>query len=468
MFISTSGDLRPLTTAHLAQTMFLLEKSTAELAETVASELSENPALELVDERRCPNCNRELHQQAHCPLCLAHDGTDTPIVYLAARDLSTSSRKEFDDAQADRPEPEAQEQLGEHLLRQIGPDLVPSERGVAAYLIARLDDDGFLPEAPAESAAYLHVPLATVQRILGFIQRADPPGMGTADSRHSLLVQLDVLAGDMAVPPLARQIILECWQALGKLDYVHISRQLRAPRAAVTQAAQFIARNLTPYPARAFWGATNGRPRRQQEAYGQPDVAISRSPNHTDGPLVVEVFTPYSGWLRVNPEFRSALRQCQPEEREDWSRYLQRASLFAKCIQQRNHTMRRLMDAVVRAQRGFILHGDRHLAPMTRAALSRQLGVHESTISRAVASKTVSLPDGQIVPLSKFFDRSLSVRDAVKSIVAKETRALTDDQIVLRLREENIHIARRTVAKYRATEGILPAQIRARLQAAAP
>ncbi len=97
---------------------------------------------------------------------------------------------------------------------------------------------------------------------------------------------------------------------------------------------------------------------------------------------------------------------------------------------------------------------------MTRAKLADRLGVHESTVSRAVSNKGIALPDGRIIPLARFFDRSLSVRDQIKEIIKAETKPLTDDQIAAILREKGVKIARRTVAKYRTIEGILPARLR--------
>lgn len=124
--------------------------------------------------------------------------------------------------------------------------------------------------------------------------------------------------------------------------------------------------------------------------------------------------------------------------------------------------MRRLMETLVSTQREFILEGDRFLRPMTRAKIAEAIGVHESTISRAVAHKSIELPDGRIVPLSRFFDRSLSVRDRIKEIIQNETKPLTDDDISRMLKKEGIRVARRTVAKYRSIEGILSARLRRR------
>ncbi len=118
------------------------------------------------------------------------------------------------------------------------------------------------------------------------------------------------------------------------------------------------------------------------------------------------------------------------------------------------------MHRLVVIQREFILKGDAHLEPITRASLAEELEVHESTISRAVSNKAIQLPSGHIVPLSKFFDRSLHIRTALRQIISQETKPLTDTQIARMLKKLGFPIARRTVAKYRAMEGILPAHLR--------
>ena len=104
--------------------------------------------------------------------------------------------------------------------------------------------------------------------------------------------------------------------------------------------------------------------------------------------------------------------------------------------------------------------GEKYLKPITRASLAIELGVHESTISRAVSDKSVELPNRKIVPMASFFDRSLSARTILREIVSNESKPLSDTQIQTRLKERGIQVARRTVAKYRAMEGILPAHLR--------
>jgi RNA polymerase sigma-54 factor len=184
------------------------------------------------------------------------------------------------------------------------------------------------------------------------------------------------------------------------------------------------------------------------------------APNAAEGPLIVEVYAPLAGRLRVNPEIRALVKTLDGAEKENWEGKVEEAALVEKCLRQSQNTILRLAAILAEEQRSFILGSDRELIPMTRARIAERLAVHESTISRAVSRKRAALPSGRIVPLSKFFDRSLSVRDVVRSIIAEENRPLTDTEVAGMLKERGIPVARRTVAKYRAMEGILPAALR--------
>jgi RNA polymerase sigma-54 factor len=120
------------------------------------------------------------------------------------------------------------------------------------------------------------------------------------------------------------------------------------------------------------------------------------------------------------------------------------------------------MQRLVVIQREFILNGDAYLKPITRADMAEELEVHESTMSRAVSDKAVQLPNRKIIPLAMFFDRSLHIRTALKQIIDEESSILSDSQIAELLSAMGFPVARRTVAKYRAIEGILPAHLRNR------
>ncbi|TFH33046.1 MAG: hypothetical protein E4G99_12020 [Anaerolineales bacterium] len=461
MYQYQDHSLRPLTTAHLAQTMSLLVLSNVELRDRVISELSSNPALELLDERICPGCQRPLRAQGPCPICSRKSvGDDGPIVFLSPRDsLHPSRTRQLEDQPLDR-EPAAPEDLTIYVMRQLAADLLAEDRRLALYILASLDEDGFLSDPPAIIAQATRSSLPQVYRVIELISNADPVGLATQGPKQALLVQLDQLSSENSICELARRMLNETFGELGRREFDKISSELDAKPAQVREASTFIHDNLNPYPARAYWGSGRQPAASDPQVYHSPDIMVTSNANEEHGPLVVEIFSPLSGWLRINPLFKQAMNSASEDQAGEWSQQLEKANLFVKCIQQRNNTMRRLMQLLVSQQEKFILKGARHLKPMTRAEIAEHVGVHESTISRAVANKSVALPDGRIIPLAKFFDRSLSVRDRIKEIIRNESEPLTDDQIVVLLKKDGVTIARRTVAKYRSIEGILPARLR--------
>jgi len=460
MFQVQEHSLRPLTTAHLAQTMTLLALSNLELRETVQAELASNPALEMLDERVCPGCRRPLNRPGPCPICSQRNGNDEPIVFLSPRESIRMPRSpNLEDAPPDH-EPAAPEDLSIHIMQQLAAELLPEDRALAAYVLSSLDDDGFLPDHPVMIARTTRTMPSQVTRVLELISHADPPGLATEGPRQALLAQLDLLQETAPQAELARAMLEETFSELGRREYDAIAKRLDTSSVKVRKAADFIQNNLNPYPARAYWGSGKHRPSADPNVYHNPDIQITASSSDAEGPLQVEIFSPYRGWLRVNPLFREAAKKNEAEASDEWARHLARAALFVKCLQQRNQTIRRMMKILVSEQQEFILHGPRHLHPMTRAKLAERLSVHESTVSRAVAHKSVALPDGRIIPLARFFDRSLPVRDRIREITKLEEKPLTDDQIVEILSHDGIKVARRTVAKYRSMEGILPARLR--------
>ena len=446
--------LRHVATAHLAQTMSLLALSNQELQDKVLEELAENPALEMLEDLVCPTCKKRLPAHGPCPRCSKPRTNEDSVIFISPRHSGDSPRYEEDEEQL---EPAAPESLAVHVLEQIAAELDAEDRPIAAYILSSLDDDGFLPNAPALVAREFRAPMEQVHGVIELIAHVDPPGLGTSGPREALLAQLDLLREDDPQVILSRQILQFEFEPLARHDYESIAGDLDVTVASVRKAAIFIQEKLNPYPARAFWGSGRTPATADPNVYHSPDIQITR---RTEGPLVVEIFLSMPGWLRVNPHFNKALADADENHSEEWKKHLERAALFVKCLQQRNNTMRRLMEDLVGNQRDFILDGDRYLQPMTRAKLAERLEVHESTISRAVANKGVALPDGRIIPLARFFDRSLSVRDRIKEIVKTEKKPLTDDQIAAALRHQGVKIARRTVAKYRTIEGILPARLR--------
>ncbi|MCK4977861.1 MAG: hypothetical protein KAS36_13080 [Anaerolineales bacterium] len=459
--------IRPLTTAHLAQTMTLMSLTADELRQKIEGELASNPALEVVEEHRCPNCHRTLSEGGPCPVCSRPQGLslEEPVVFVSPReDFYTSKSKSISDELPDEEITAEVEDLPTFVMRQIAPELDPDDRLLAAHILTSLDEDGLLRLPLVEIARYHHVPISRIENVLALIQRAEPVGVGSSSPQDALLVQLKVLSETRPTPPLASKAIQEGMDLLSRHQYGELGRLLDVSINQAKKIAYFISENLNPYPARAHWGDIHQSAEPIHDVYHLPDIIISFLNNSPEPTLVVEIVAPLAGKLRVNPMFRSALPEAPADKSEQWKDDIERASLLIKCIQQRNHTIVRLMQRLAVIQREFILHGDACLAPITRASLAKVLDVHESTISRAVSGKALQLPSGRIIPLAKLFDRSLHIRTVLRQIIDQENKPLTDTQLAKRLKEIGFPVARRTVAKYRSMEGILPAHLRQQLR----
>jgi len=462
MFQGPMAINRPITTAHLAQTMALLTLTAEELNEKIESELASNPALEIVEERRCPKCHRLLTEHGACPVCSLPNNlsSEDPVVFLSPRDEFIPKKDYIDTQVEDEPYAPEETDLPTYVLRQIAPDLKKEERSLAAFMLTHLDEDGFLTTTLLDISQYTHVPIDKVKRVQQLLQHADPIGVASINTQEALLVQLEVLAETESVPPLAVRIVQECMDLLSHHQYAEIAHKFNVPQKQVAQAATFISENLNPFPGRSHWGDVRDPGTDSTEVYHRPDIIINYLNENPENPLVVEIIMPISGTLQVNPLFKQAIQQADPNSKDELKGDLEKASLFVKCLQQRNHTMERLLTRVVGLQREFILYGEKFLKPVTRAQISKELEVHESTISRAVANKAVQLPNKKIIPLSSFFDRSLNIRTVLKEIIEQEDEPFSDSELVELLSERGFDVARRTVAKYRSIEGILPAHLR--------
>jgi RNA polymerase sigma-54 factor len=172
-------------------------------------------------------------------------------------------------------------------------------------------------------------------------------------------------------------------------------------------------------------------------------------------------------FLRINPLYRELLVRTEQEagrltdnDKRHVQQYVSRARLFMANIDQRRQTLQRIAAFLVSYQSDYLMKGVRYLRPLTRAMVAQELGVHESTVSRATAAKYIMLPSGEVVPLANFFTPSLSAKDVIKDMIEHEAEPLTDEQIAEQLGKKGIPVARRTVAKYREQLGILPSILR--------
>ena len=346
------------TTAHLAQTMTLLNMNNGELSQEIEKVLNENPALEMDIERRCPQCKRLLLPEQICPVCSNPKSTkvvDESIVFLSpSRDFYKRGDR-FRDEYLSREEISANyENLAEYVLRQLVFDLELEDRKIAAFLLNLVDEDGFIREEDISTAQYFHVPITKIQKIRNIIKRADPIGVGSSTPEEALAIQLEILGENQDIPKHIKIIISEGLGLLSKKNYEAISIKLAIPENSVKKAADFISKNLNPFPARAYWGSVRNPTADNPGVYINPDVIIQLMNNDPNLPLIVEVIQPYPGTLEINALYKQAIQQANTEKKNDLKYDFNKANLFIKCLQQRNNTMQRLLEKVTLYQKAFI------------------------------------------------------------------------------------------------------------------
>jgi RNA polymerase sigma-54 factor len=453
---------------RLVAANYILELSSQELQQQIATELNDNPALELVEIPTCRVCGTEL-QGSICPRCIQRQKGSSSTAYgpdgrgYGYDDGGEARNRGPDDEDFDPLTRVASEQtLAERLLMEMGAALPEEDMPIAEYLVGSLDEKGYLSIKLEEVAYELDVALDKVRAVLRVLQAQEPVGIGARNLRECLAIQITHLEEHGLSHPHARDIVTQFLTELGEHKFGRIAHELRISQQEVADVWEFVKTKLNPHPAHGF-SPTNSSDRDTRAMYIIPDVVISQGPDDFE----VEVVESRRFVLRVNPmytrlsaDLHRSSGSMNPDEKRHVQQYVGRAKLFIANINQRRQTLFNITRCLVDQQREFLERGVRHLRPLSRAAVAQQLGVHESTVSRATASKYVMLPNGEVIPYAHFFMPSLSVKDIMKEVIEKEGKPLTDSEIVERLKDRGIHIARRTVAKYRMQLAILPSSLR--------
>src|SRR6266496_2114510 len=322
---------------RLVAASYILELSSQELQQQIANELSDNPALELVDVPTCQICGSEL-QGSICPWCIQRQRSEDTTRDLQDDQASnmyedppppTSQRltdEEFDPL----TQVASEETLAEKLLSELGSQLDDErELQIAEYLVGSLDDKGYLSASVEEVAYELDVTEEQVKRVLAVLQSLEPIGIGARNLHECLLIQLSYLEGAGIQQPHAREIISQYLVELGEHKFGKIAHELKISQEDVSDVWEFVKSKLNPHPAHGF-AETNARDRDTRAMYILPDVIIAKGEEDYE----VEVVESRRFLLRVNPMYTRMSTELpksgtlSAEDKRHVQQYVGRAKLF--------------------------------------------------------------------------------------------------------------------------------------------
>lgn len=467
-------------TPQLQQAIKLLQLSRIELEDLISQELQENPVLEeapvLEEEGKktesSPGQDGKMDEVVGPETSREPATTDTigEIGWREYMETYSNSIHGSLTAEATREESDGfpswentlarKTSLEDHLLWQLRLSrLTDQEETIGAYLIGNLDENGYLALPLEEACQATGATLGEVEGILKQIQFFDPVGVAARDLRECLLVQLDNLGLRAS---LAARIVSDRLSELETKRYDRLAREFGVSVEEVVAAAQVVA-SLEPRPARSFDA--------EELQTIIPDVSVEK----IGGEYLVFLNEEGIPRLRVSSLYRRLTDQEGAQE-EHAREYLQekiRAAMWLiKSIHQRQQTLYRVTQSIFKFQRDFLDDGISHLRPMVLKDVAEDIGMHESTVSRATANKYVHTSHG-LFELKYFFQSGLKagngedvasecVKEKIRTIISDEDpkRPYSDQYIARLLGQQAIAIARRTVAKYREAMGILPSSRR--------
>ncbi|MDD2762605.1 MAG: RNA polymerase factor sigma-54 [Opitutaceae bacterium] len=461
---------------QLRQSLKILQVAALDLRSVIQEELQNNPTLE---ELPMEGVSLDQNSPAEPPDAEAKDGAEPGEELDFSKDFEVLNKLDDDWrdylAQAGGAQPytsEAAEKrqhffdslvsetsLQEHLMRQAElADCPPKVLAAIRYLVGSLDDRGFLTAAPADIALMSELPLEDVQAAHELLKTFDPPGIGARSLEECLLFQLEAKGRGAS---LAARVIRGHFALLTRRRIPDLARRLGATVDEIQSAIEEIG-TLDPSPGRRFADDSN--------RVVVPDVTVEKDGDKWQ----VHLNSDYIPRLRISQTYRDLIAkgQLSKEEREYLRERMRSGRFLINSIEQRQQTIERITREILKVQEEFFEHGVSKLKPLTMTQIAAVVGVHETTVSRAIANKYIRTPHG-VFEFKYFFTpgyqaqggdavSNTSVKEMISDLIAGEDKAhpLSDQEIVGRLVAKGINIARRTVAKYREELGHLPSNLR--------
>ena len=450
-------------TPQLQQAIKLLQLSTLDLQQMIEETLESNALLERESEQP-ENVELDFAEAA-----ASEDDTEDLAVDTVWEDVLPSSAPPTPGpaAEADFSEQDSEEEsLRDHLLWQLNlTRFSDTDRLIAMALIDAVDSDGRLTQTAEDIHADLgleDVDLDEVVAVLHRLQHFEPPGIFAADLRECLLIQLRQLPTDTPYRDVAGALVSRHLAQLPTAPPRQLARKLRASESELDGAIQLI-RSLDPTPGASIGSA--------QTEYVTPDVFVRLN----DGRWQVELNPEVAPRLRVNDHYVAMLSDGSAADRGYVKEQLQEARWFMKSLQSRNETLLKVATKIVEHQKAFLEVGEIGMKPLVLADIAAEVDLHESTVSRATTRKYMHTPRGTL-ELKYFFSSrvtgdegddiaSTAIKAAIKQLIAEEDvrKPLSDAKLAAQLKERDMTVARRTIAKYREQLAIPPSNERKRL-----
>ena len=461
-------------TPQLQQSIRLLQLSTLELNQELEQILQDNPLLEREDEDE----SEASHSAAEAPAHTAEaesQSTETPQAESTesepATALDDADWNDYSSAGGDDEDNDYAQgsvsgaTLREHLLNQlIVSPLTLRDRTLVAALIDDLDESGFLTQPLEDITASLHDELEELEQeevdtALKHLQNMDPTGVGARNLAECLTLQLRALPADTPARDAAMRLTSNYLDLLAARDVGKL-KKLLAIDDATLRAARALILSLNPRPGAAF-GA-------DETHYVIPDVYVRK----VKGMWIASLNADAMPKLRVNRVYADILARHRENGGSQLASQLQEARWLIKNVQQRFDTILRVSQAIVDRQKHFFEHGEVAMRPLVLREIADAVELHESTISRVTTQKYMMTPRG-LYELKYFFGSHVStdnggacsstaIRALIKQLIAAESgkKPLSDGQLAEVLGQQGIVVARRTVAKYRESLQIPPANMR--------
>lgn len=442
-------------TPQLQQAIQILQFNSLELEKYIREELEKNPVLEeTIDKEEFPNTKSEENKIEEINW-KEYIGNLSNYGYSKGNYYNEDNELNYENIISKKIT------LQEHLSLQCSLNLVDKKHvKIGKYIINSIDDSGYFKDSIKNIADYFKEKESVIEYILKVIQTFDPPGVGARTLEECLLIQLDILnIEDKKIYKLIQNHLLD----IASNKYPYIAKELGVDVEKIQKYCDFI-KTLEPKPGRRFASSEN--------RYIIPDIIVKK----VGSEYIISNNDYSSPKLIIRNDYREIINSNDKDSEVNkfLNSQLTSASWLIKSIEQRKQTIYKVCQAIIKRQIDFFEKGKEYLKAMTLKEVADEIGVHESTVSRATNGKYMETPLGTF-ELKYFFSKGVemnsgkeisseSVKVMIQDIITKEDckKPLSDEKIVGKLKNRGINISRRTIAKYREQLGILSSQKRKR------